>query len=48
LWRVTIKTIQDKALAECTKCHGAGKLNWLDNMMGGGRYVDERPWLGIF
>ena len=34
-WRVNIKTITNKTSLECTKCDGNGKLNWLDNMMGG-------------
>lgn len=34
-WRVNLKTLQNKENMECKKCWGAGKLNWVDNMMGG-------------
>ena len=35
VWRVTIETIQNKEDFLCKKCLGSGKLDWLENMMGG-------------
>jgi len=35
VWRVTKKTILGSETGECEKCLGYGKLDWLENMMGG-------------
>jgi Pyruvate/2-oxoacid:ferredoxin oxidoreductase delta subunit len=45
-WRVTTKTIQDKESVECKKCQGSGKLNWLENMMGGKKNDEKIKPLG--